>query len=39
MIEDERSQADQIHINYDHIQTYSTNLRPNFAEEFTFKVA
>ena len=36
---DERTQADLIYINYDHVQTYSTNLRPNIPEEFTFKVA
>ena len=39
MVAEERLQAEQIHINYDHIQTYSTHLRPNFPEEFTFKVA
>lgn len=39
MLAEEKTQSELIQINYDHIQTYSSELRPNFPEEFTFKVA
>lgn len=39
VLADEKMQAEQVEINYDHIQTYSTHLKPNLHEEFTIKVA